>query len=75
MWVIIEKIEEEMGGWCSCVVKDVFGMGMQKIIRRGWEHYKNGINLVVGGGRRVKFWMTSIEEWWGQVDLERSPGC
>lgn len=28
MWVIIEKIEEEMGGWCSCVVKDVFGMGM-----------------------------------------------
>ncbi|RVW69946.1 Transposon TX1 uncharacterized 149 kDa protein [Vitis vinifera] len=54
-WDVLEVWEEE-GGWISCEVREGYGVGLWKEIRKeGILLFKNA-SFTVGDGRRVKFW-------------------
>ena len=54
--VISAKYGEEEGGWRSCVVRESYGVGLWKAIRRGWEAVGNNLVYSAGNGRRIRFW-------------------
>ena len=54
--IISRKYGEEGGGWISREVREGYGVGFWKEIRKeGFLMFKN-VSFVVGDGRRVKFW-------------------
>ena len=58
MWkqVIIDKFGVEEGGWCSRKVREGYGMGAWKAIRKEWEGIPCRSCFIVGNRRKVKFW-------------------
>ena len=64
--VICAKYGEEEGGWRSRVVRDNFGVGLWKAIRRGWDVLGDNLVYSVGNGRRVRFWK---DKWYGDYPL------
>ena len=64
--VISSKYGEEEGGWISCEVREGYGVGLWKEIRKeGVLLFKNA-SFTVGDGRRVKFWK---DIWCGNIPL------
>ena len=53
--VIIGKYGVEERGWCSLEARDIYGIGLWKAIRKGWEAFKSKISYVLGNGIRVRF--------------------
>ena len=54
--IISRKYGEEGGGWISREVRESYGVGFWKEIRKeGVLVFKN-VSFTVGDGRRVKFW-------------------
>ena len=54
--IINRKYGEEGGGWISSEVREGYGVGFWKEIRKeGFLMFQN-VSFVVGDGRRVKFW-------------------
>lgn len=43
-------------GWCSRESGDGFGVGLGKVIRRGWDTINRRTFSNVGNNRRVQFW-------------------
>ena len=64
--VISRKFGEEEGGWSSREVRESYGVGLWKEIRKEGALMQNKVAFVVGNGRRVKFWK---DLWWGNVPL------
>ncbi|RVW87760.1 Transposon TX1 uncharacterized 149 kDa protein [Vitis vinifera] len=64
--VISSKYGEEEGGWISCEVREGYGVGLWKEIRKeGVLLFKN-VSFTVGDGRKVKFWK---DIWCGNTPL------
>ena len=49
--VISGKNGIEEGGWCSKVVRESYGVGLWKAIRKDWELLANRVTFLVGNGR------------------------
>jgi hypothetical protein len=47
--VIEAKFESLSGGWCSKKVLGIFGVGVWKHIRRGWDKFNNFLRFEAGG--------------------------
>ena len=60
------KFGEEQGGWCSKEVRDGYGVGLWKTIRREWIVVSSRLSFVVGNGQKVKFWK---DRWCGDSPL------
>ena len=58
--VISRKFGEEEGGWCTREVREGFGVGFWKEIRKEGALLQNKVVFSMGDGRRVKFWK---EKW------------
>ena len=54
--VISRKFGEEEGRWCTREVREGFGVGFWKEIRKEVSLLQNKIVFFVGDGRRVTFW-------------------
>ena len=64
--IISRKYGEEGGGWISREVREGYGVGFWKEIRKeGVLMFKN-VSFTVGDGRRVKFWK---DIWCGNIPL------
>ena len=57
--------KEEGVGW-SCEIRDGYGVGLWKSIRKEWNIFVCSSSFVVGNGRRVKFWK---DKWCGDEPL------
>ncbi|KAJ9707156.1 hypothetical protein PVL29_002241 [Vitis rotundifolia] len=64
--VISRKFGEEEGGWYSREVREGFGVGLWKEIRKEGALLRNKVVFSVGNGRRVKFWN---DNWCGNFSL------
>ena len=53
---IRSKFGESQGGWCSGEVRNSFGTGLWKEIRKGWDMVRLNAKFVVGNGSRISFW-------------------
>ena len=67
--VIRGKYGEERGGWCSREVRDGYGVGPWKAIRKLGNLVSSRISFVVGNGQRVSFWK---DKWCGTTPLCKS---
>ncbi|RVW30368.1 hypothetical protein CK203_097914 [Vitis vinifera] len=66
LWKRHSKYGEEEGGWISCEVREGYGVGLWKEIRKeGVLLFKN-VSFTVGDGRRLKFWK---DIWCGNTPL------
>ena len=54
--VIVGKFGEEEGGWTTREVRESYGMGLWKDIRKGWEEFFLKTSIRIGNGRRTRFW-------------------
>ena len=54
--VIVGKFGEEEGGWNTKEVRDSYGMGLWKDIRKGQEDFFLRTSIRIGNGRLVRFW-------------------
>ena len=54
--VIRGKHEEERSGWYSCEVREGYGVGLWKAIRKLWHLISSSLSFAVGNGQRVSFW-------------------
>jgi hypothetical protein len=54
--VVDSKCGSLWGGWCSLEPAGTFGVGLWKNIRKGWESFSSFPRLVVGDGKRIRFW-------------------
>jgi hypothetical protein len=53
---VIETWYESLrGGWCSKEVMWIFGVGVKKFIRRGWEMFSKFVKYEVDDGSKVSF--------------------
>jgi len=50
------KYDSIRRGWCSKEVRGIFGVGVWKHIRRGWDKFSNFVRFEVGVGSKVSFW-------------------
>ena len=64
--VISRKFGEEEGGWCTREVREGFGVGFWKEIRKEGSLLQNKVVFSMGDGRRVKFWK---DKWCGNFAL------
>ena len=53
--VISRKFGEE-GGWSTCEVREGYGVGLWKEIRKEGSLMFKNIVFLLGDGRRVRFW-------------------
>jgi hypothetical protein len=53
--VIKAKYESMRGGWCSKEVMGIFGVGVWKHIRKGWDNFSNFLRFEGGNGFKVSF--------------------
>ncbi|RVW38066.1 putative ribonuclease H protein [Vitis vinifera] len=60
------EVWEEEGGWSSREVRESYGVGFWKEIRKEGALMQNKVAFLVGNGRRVKFWK---DIWWGNLPL------
>ena len=63
--VIVGKYGMQEGG-CTKEVRGRYGVGVWKLIRNGWEAFKDKTRFQVGLGNRVKFWK---DRWCGDLSL------
>jgi hypothetical protein len=56
------------GGWCAKEVLGIFGVGVWKHIRRGWEKFRNFVRFDVRVGSHVSFWH---DLWCGDRSLKQ----
>ena len=68
-WVIVGKYRYEERGWCTKEVKEGYGVGIWKTIRRGWEVLKDRIGFKVSSSNKVNFW---LDKWCGDTTLRDS---
>ncbi|RVW82606.1 putative ribonuclease H protein [Vitis vinifera] len=47
---------KEEGGWTTREVRESYGMGLWKDIRKGWEEFVLRTSIRIGNGRRTRFW-------------------
>ena len=64
--VISSKFGEDLGGWCSCMVRRSFGIGVWKEIRKEWVSFFSNTLCSLGNGRRARFWKNI---WCGEEPL------
>ncbi|RVW89870.1 putative ribonuclease H protein [Vitis vinifera] len=64
--VISRKFGEEEGGWYTREVREGFGVGLWKEIRKEGALLQNKVVFSVGNGRMVKFWN---DNWCGNFSL------
>ena len=64
--VISGKYEEEKGGWCSWDVREGYGVGLWKAIRKFGHLVNSRFSFVMGNGQRVSFWK---DTWCGDTPL------
>ncbi|RVW54190.1 Transcription initiation factor TFIID subunit 5 [Vitis vinifera] len=64
--VISRKFEEEEGGWYTRDVREGFGVGFWKEIRKEGALLQNNMIFSVRNGRRVQFWK---DNWCGNFTL------
>ncbi|RVX10737.1 Transposon TX1 uncharacterized 149 kDa protein [Vitis vinifera] len=64
--VIRRKFGEEEGGWYTRDVREGFGVGLWKDIRKEGALLQNKVVFSMGNGRRVKFWK---DNWCGNFTL------
>ena len=50
------------GGGCTRSVNGPYGVGLRKIISRGWPSFSPHILYDIGNGSRVKFWQFTKKE-------------
>ena len=62
--VISRKFKEEEGGWCTKEVREGFGVGFWKEIKKEGSLLQNKVVFSVGGGRRVNVWK---DKWCGNI--------
>lgn len=67
--VIVGKYRYEERGWCTKEVKEGYGVGIWKTIRRGWEVLKDRIGFKVSSSNKVNFW---LDKWCGDTTLRDS---
>nr|CAN74099.1 hypothetical protein VITISV_028591 [Vitis vinifera] len=65
--VIVGKFGEVQGGWTTKEVRESYGMGLWKDIRKGWEEFFLKTRIHIGNGRRTKFWW---DMWVGDSKLK-----
>ena len=72
--VIIGKYGVEEGGWWSLEVREGYGVGLWKAIRKGWDAFKSKISYDLGNGKRVRFWkdIRCEDIWCGDTRLSTS---
>ncbi|RVW30191.1 putative ribonuclease H protein [Vitis vinifera] len=54
--VIVGKFGEVQGGWTTREVRESYGTGLWKDIRKGWEEFFLRTRICIGNGRRTRFW-------------------
>ena len=54
--VIVGKFGEKEGGWTTREVRESYGMGLWKDIRKGWEEFSLRTRIHIGNGRSTRFW-------------------
>jgi hypothetical protein len=54
--VVDKQYDSMVGGWCSNVVIEPYGMSLWKHIRRGWDAFSNFVSIEVGDGAQTRFW-------------------
>ncbi|RVW99858.1 putative ribonuclease H protein [Vitis vinifera] len=54
--VIVGKFGEKEGGWTTREVRESYGMGLWKDIRKGWEEFFPRTSIRIGNGRHTRFW-------------------
>ena len=64
--VIRGKYGEERGGWCSQEVKERYGVGLWKAIRKLGHLVSSRFSFMVGNRQRVSFWK---DKWCGAAPL------
>ncbi|RVX18133.1 hypothetical protein CK203_004237 [Vitis vinifera] len=67
--IIFSKYDLQKGGWCSKGVRNRYGVGVWKAIRKGWEKFHSHSRFIIGDGTRVKFWK---DLWCGNQSLEEA---
>ena len=64
--VIRGKYAEEQGGWCSRDVREGYGVGLWKAIKKLEHIVSSRLSFVVGNSQRVSFWK---DIWCGATPL------
>ncbi|KAJ9701144.1 hypothetical protein PVL29_006475 [Vitis rotundifolia] len=54
--VNVGKFGEDEGGWTTREVRESYGLGLWKDIRKGWEEFFLRTSIRIGNGRRTRFW-------------------
>ena len=56
-WNILIRVKhgEDTGGWCTKMVRVVYGVGVWKELRKGWDLVAGKMVFEVGIGSRVLF--------------------
>nr|CAN71342.1 hypothetical protein VITISV_002439 [Vitis vinifera] len=54
--VIVGKFGEKEGGWTTREVRESYGMGLRKGIRKCWEEFFLRTSIHIGNGRCTRFW-------------------
>ena len=54
--VIVGKFGKEEEGWTIREVRESYGMGLWKDIRKGWEEFFLRTSIRIGNGRHTRFW-------------------
>ncbi|RVX18902.1 putative ribonuclease H protein [Vitis vinifera] len=67
--IIFSKYDLQEGVWCFKDVRDRYGVGVWKAIRKGWEKFRSHSRFIIGDGTRVKFWK---DLWCGNQSLEEA---
>ncbi|RVW40733.1 putative ribonuclease H protein [Vitis vinifera] len=65
--VIVGKFGEVQGGWTIREVRESYGTGLWKDIRKGWEEFFLRTRIHIGNGRRTRFWW---DMWVGDSKLK-----
>jgi hypothetical protein len=61
------KFDSLWGGWCSLEPVGVFGVGLWKNIRKGWDKLFSFISFEVGDGSKISFWH---DQWCEEMTLK-----
>ena len=64
--VISQKYGEDVVGWHSCEVRERYGVGLWKAIRKERDLFSSKLSFQVGNGQRVRFWR---DKWCGDEPL------
>jgi hypothetical protein len=67
--VVDSKYGSLWGGWCSSELVGAYGVGLWKIIRRGWEKFSSHTRVDVGDDSNVRFWN---DLWSGDMALKEA---